>query len=267
MTSSKKGINTFQLKIFGLIFMTLDHIGQYLYNRIDMNPLRILGRIAAPLFLYVTVISLSHTKSRVKYALRLYTAHVLICLFTLFATTIGEELFGSHDQFSILSTFLYVVLFVSLIEKMINFHKSKTLPFLFCCFLMIAIIVVPLMAMHLPGNFSLLASIFLPDVLTVPYSPFFVLMGILWYFAGKKSIQMAILVFFSFLSMIGSYLSAYSNIWLFTGFFNPIQFFMILFLPFLYWYCDEKGKSLKRFFYIYYPAHIFVLMLIGKHFL
>lgn len=267
MIELKKGINSFQLKWLGLIFMTFDHIGQYICYTMDISPLRIIGRIAAPLFLYVTINSISHTRNKIKYALRLYIAHVLICLMTLFLTTVGKNLFGSHNQFSILSTFVYVVVLICIIEKIANSPKKITKKNVFLFLLAIAIVIIPIIIMLLFSRFEIIYQIFLPNILTVPYSPLFILMGICWYFTKDKTKQAAILVLFSCLSIIGAQLSARSNIWIFMDFFNDVQFFMILFLPFIYLYNGKKGKSMKCLFYIYYPVHIFILMLIGQYFI
>lgn len=264
MTELKKGINSFQLKLLGLIFMTLDHIGFYICHSIDRNPLRIMGRIAAPLFLYIMINSVSHTRNKIKYILRLYIAHVFICLMTLFVTIVGNEQFGSHDQFSILSTFVYTAIFICIIEKMASSHKKITMNNLLLFSLVVVIIIIPIIIMLLFSRFGILYQIFLPNILIVPYSPLFILMGICWYFAKDKTKQVAILALFSFLSLMGTRLSAHFNVWIFTGFFNNIQFFMILFAPFIYLYNGKRGKSMKYFFYIYYPVHIFALMLIGQ---
>ena len=42
------------------------------------------------------------------------------------------------------------------------------------------------------------------------------------------------------------------------------QCFMVFALPLLLMYNGRRGKGFKRFFYIYYPAHIYVLYLIGN---
>ena len=264
MTELKKGINSFQLKLLGLIFMTLDHIGLYICHTMDRNLLRIIGRIAAPLFLYVTINSISHTRNKIKYILRLYIAHILICLTTTFVTTAGKEQFGSHTQFSILSTFLYTAIFICMIEKIADSPKNITIRNLFLFSIVIGIIIIPIMVMLLFSRFEMLYQIFLPNILIVPYSPLFILMGICWYFAKERKKQVIILAFFSCLSLIGTQLSARLNIWITMGFFTNSQFFMILFAPFIYLYNGRKGKSMKYFFYIYYPVHIFVLMMIGQ---
>lgn len=266
MSELKKGISSFQLKCLGVIFMTLDHIGQYIYATMDINPLRIIGRIAAPLFLYVMINSISHTRNKLKYAFRLYFAHILICLMTLFLTTIGKNQFGYHEQFSILSTFVYAVVFICIIEKIVSSTRKMRNNF-FLFLLAGAIIIIPIGVMLLFSNCEILYQIFLPNILIVPYSPLFILMGICWYFIKDKAKQVFILILFSCLSLVGTQISARSGTWIFMDFFNNTQFFMILFVPFIYLYNGKKGKSMTYFFYIYYPVHIFIFMLIGQCFI
>lgn len=252
---SKRGINSYQLKCLGILFMTLDHIGSYLVTDIGSNLFRTIGRIAAPLFLYVAVNSARHTRNKLKYALRLYAAHVLICIITLFLTTYLEELFGEHDQFSILPVFIYMILVVWILEEC-----SKPLFIV----LAVGILILPSVLLPLSGPFSVICHIFLPDVLSVPYSPFFVMMGICWYFARSRQQQMLILIVFSCLALIGAQIFSRLGFWLFTGFFHASQFWMILFLPLIHLYNGQQGKPVKKFFYIYYPLHIYVLMLLGQ---
>lgn len=55
------------LRIIACVAMLLDHIGYTFY----IEPLRIVGRIAFPIFVYLIYNGYRHTKSPVKYALRL----------------------------------------------------------------------------------------------------------------------------------------------------------------------------------------------------
>lgn len=75
---TKTGLTSYQLKIIALCTMTIDHLaayggeipifGHYAYI------LRIVGRIAAPLFLFVLTESVRHTHNKIHYVLRLYFA-------------------------------------------------------------------------------------------------------------------------------------------------------------------------------------------------
>lgn len=211
----KTGIDSFQLKCLGIFFMTLDHIGSYLVVGIGPNLFRTAGRIAAPLFLYVAVNSAHHTRNKLRYALRLYIAHVLICLITLFLTTCMRDVFGEHEQFSILPAFIYMIFIVWIREEC-----RKPLFQI----LSIGMLILPNILLFLSDPFSEICHIFLPDLLSVPYSPFFVMMGICWYYAKSREKQIYILVAFSCLAQIGAQIVGRLNIWLYTDFFQTSQF-------------------------------------------
>jgi len=69
MNKIDANLNTNFLKIIGMLTMLLDHIGAFLYPNILL--LRIIGRIAFPIFAYCIVVGFLHTKNVYKYALRL----------------------------------------------------------------------------------------------------------------------------------------------------------------------------------------------------
>lgn len=64
-----KGIDTFTLKMIGLVTMLLDHIGMIFFPNIIL--FRVIGRLAFPIFAYVLVEGFCHTKDIYKYMLRL----------------------------------------------------------------------------------------------------------------------------------------------------------------------------------------------------
>lgn len=71
-TKSRLHLNSFEIKIIALIFMTFDHFGAYqtFTTNLSINDFfRIVGRIAAPLFLFVVTvfdkgIIINHNKNR-----------------------------------------------------------------------------------------------------------------------------------------------------------------------------------------------------------
>ena len=72
-TKSRLHLNSFEIKIIALIFMTFDHFGAYqtFTTNLSINDFfRIVGRIAAPLFLFVVVESLHYTHNKVIYFAR-----------------------------------------------------------------------------------------------------------------------------------------------------------------------------------------------------
>lgn len=70
-----KGINTFTLKLIGLVSMVVDHVGMLLFPEVTW--LRIIGRLAFPIFAYVAVEGFCYTKDIRKYILRLTTFGIL----------------------------------------------------------------------------------------------------------------------------------------------------------------------------------------------
>lgn len=47
--------------------------------------------------------------------------------------------------------------------------------------------------------------------------------------------------------------------------FDNYQWLMIFSLPFMLTFNQKKGKNLKYFFYVFYPAHIIILYFIGNY--
>lgn len=65
----KYGLSTFSLKIFACIIMLIDHIGAIFFK--DIVVLRIIGRLAFPIFCFLIVQGYIHTRDAKKYLLRL----------------------------------------------------------------------------------------------------------------------------------------------------------------------------------------------------
>ena len=77
--SKKISFSSFDLKVLGVIFMTFDHICYFLSGILPVPFwFSIIGRIAAPLFLFTACNGFEHTRSRKKYLLRLYLCMVIM---------------------------------------------------------------------------------------------------------------------------------------------------------------------------------------------
>ena len=66
---TKGGLTGNQLKIIAMITMTVDHVGMQLFPRLLW--LRIIGRLAMPIYAYMIAEGCRHTRDRKKYLLRL----------------------------------------------------------------------------------------------------------------------------------------------------------------------------------------------------
>ena len=214
-------INAATLQIIAILSMTIDHIAYYLFP--DLTIFRIIGRLAFPLFAFMLVEGFKHTHSRSRYFLRLlFTALVTQVLFYVVSSRFGYSY--SHNVMFTLAFSL-----ISLIcAEQGGFY----------------IIAIPLLALA-AGAFE------------CEYGTYGVLMIIGFYYAGKifsknrylrVAAQSIVLI-----AMMSS--QALQAGW-------PIQLYAIFAAVPIALYSGKKGRRLPRLFgYIYYPAHIAVLLL------
>ena len=271
LTKSRLHFSSFEIKVIALVFMTLDHFGAYQTFTTDpvLNDFfRIVGRIAAPLFLFIVVESLRHTHSKIKFLVRLYLAGVIIEI----SNRVVESAFHSFDIGNILPTFFYVALLVTAIEHIIERKDHKSVFISIAC-LSIPFFIVPINIILCESGYVEIwnaISIFVPSIFTVEYSIIFVLLGIIWYFINNKKINCIV---FAILSLLCFIVPA-EIFFMVPRYFQPIyfsvctlfadtQWYMCLAIPFMLLYDGTKGRGMKYFFYIYYPVHVYILITIS----
>ena len=254
MNQTKRGLNSFQLKIIALVIMTIDHFGAYKILTTDSvinGFMRMTGRIAAPLFLFLIVEGLRHTRSKKKYILRLYIASVAVQIIIVLTSAVMGNIF---------QTFFYAALYITCIDKIVKREKN-----------IVALVILMLSPFAFIFIRYSIFNIFIPSPFGTEYSFLFVLLAIAWYFINNKIINCMIFAGLSLISWFAGYKIVYYisfyNFFGFTTFhhlFIPIQWLMILAVPFMLLYNGEKGRSgLKYFFYIYYPAHQYLFFIIA----
>jgi hypothetical protein len=263
--------------------MTIDHIAAMgllsSFPQITYEIFRGVGRIAAPLFLFILVQGLRHTRSKPKYIFRLYVAAVLIEIANTFFRLV---VFSDYpfDAGNILPTFMYTALYVICIEHFVSAARNKNFR---KAVLAVAGMIAPFIvafvfklaagneAMNVPASafFPLRGAdalkIFLHPINSVEYSLLFVTLGVAWYFINRKTINCLVLVVLSGLCYILDYTLfthlPFANILSFNFFqlFLYTQWCMVFAVPFIMFYNGQRGKSLKYFFYAYYPLHQYFL--------
>ncbi len=272
-----RGFSSYQIKLIAVIFMTIDHFAAY-GHEIPLfytyySQLRLIGRLAAPLFFFILTESVSHTRSKPKFLLRLYLAAVGVGLFTTITNFFFGESIGRFSHSNILFDYFYTALYIILIEQIIFAIKEKCLKRgLLAVSGIAATGIVHLICLLLNNiNFSIFGSNFdlvwlLQDLMAsfiaspfgVEYTILFVLMGVLMYFAKSKYGKAAVLVLFSGISYFGWNLE-FLHQSLIESVLGSRQAFMVLAVPFILLYNGEKGKGQKYFFYLYYPLHRYVI--------
>ena len=218
------GLTGNQLKLIAMAAMTIDHIGVQLFPNVLL--LRIIGRLALPIFAYMIAQGCRYTKNKARYLLTIAAVAVL-CQIVYFVAM--DSLYQC-----ILVTFSLSIVLIYVLDDAIQkprFHKTS-----FTALVLVAVY-----------GISEVLPRFLPG--------FYVDYG----FAG---ILLPVLIWFGRNKWQSILLCAVGLILLNVG--NGIQWYSLLALPLLALYNGTRGKrKLKYLFYIYYPAHLALLYLIS----
>lgn len=224
LTKKDAGLNGNQLKLIALVAMTADHIGVQLFPQVLL--LRIIGRLALPIFAYMIAQGCRYTRNKVRY-LATIAIVALVCQLVYFIAM------GSLYQ-CILVTFSLSILLIFALDSAI---KQPTFINIFVAAL--TLLSVWLLSDVLPR--------FLPGFY-IDYGFFGILLPVLVWLGRSKW------------QSIG--LCAVGLILLSAG--NPVQWYSLLTLPLLALYNGKRGKAnMKYLFYIYYPAHLAVIYLLS----
>ena len=218
----RSGLTGNQLKILAMITMTCDHVGLMLFPHLQW--LRILGRLAMPIYAYMIAEGCRYTRDRKKYLLRLLSLGVLCQAVYLIAM-------GSLYM-CILITFSLSVCLINLLDQVEQEASSRNWLKLWAGMI-----------------FAFFLCVILPDLLShtdfeVDYGLPGVLLPLLIYGAGTRGL------------LLGVALVALN--------FGGIHWYAFLAVPFLLLYNGQRGKAnIGKLFYWYYPVHLVAIYGIG----
>lgn len=250
------------IKLIALFLMVFDHIHQMYAS--DGAPLwlTMLGRPVFPMFLFIAAESFRYTSNRKNYLKRLlFASWGMTVLTTLLSILVpNPDVVLMNNAFS---TFFVTGLYMQFWDWFVEGIKKRKVSFVLKSFLGCFIPVLCTAPLLLAGALSanedisflfirvlVFISLLIPNILTVEGGFLLVVLGVLFYiFREKRMIQIIILLMLS-----GAvYLLNHGGIqWLMCGASVPILL-----------YNGERGRGVKLFFYIFYPAHIIVLYLIS----
>ncbi len=218
MGTPKSGLTGNQLKIIAMITMTCDHVGMQIFPQLLW--LRIIGRLAMPIYAYMIAEGCRHTRDRKKYFLRLFGMGAL-CQIVYFVAM------GSLYM-CILITFSLSVILIGLMDAVEREKNARNWGKLFAGTMLV----------------FFLCSV-LPDLLAhtdyaVDYGLPGVLLPVLIYGAGARGL------------LLGLALMALDS--------GGIQWLAFLAVPLLLCYNGQRGKAnIGKLFYWYYPVHLVVI--------
>ncbi|MDY4435132.1 MAG: TraX family protein [Candidatus Flemingibacterium sp.] len=253
------------LKLIALIAMTLDHttkiIGQrdliILFPNVPLSStafildtMECIGRLAFPVFAFLVVEGVVMTRSLPRYLGRLALFTIISEPFYYFAFTPEATAAGLLRHFtrlrftSVFATFTLSVLMIMLFRLAETKLRRKA-----------PLVYVPVTV----------AGLLFAEITHCDYGAFGVLLVISLYLAGSRGQKTAIICVWSILLYIVrqiydgfsfhlSYLSVWSVLYCLAAMSSAVL---------LWLYNGKRGRQSKWLFYIYYPAHLFVLKLVG----
>jgi hypothetical protein len=251
MSSIKKGLTSFDLKVIGIMLMVFDHVHQMFYFEGIPMWFTMLGRLVAPIFLFLSAEGFHYTHNRRKYMLQLLFGFWLCQLLFMGVSTVLP-----NDKVELLNA-IFGTLFLGLCSMWVYdglFGKVKyvgkaILGLLFLVltpFLTLWIIGEPSMPLIIKQFFLLIV----PSTLTVEGGAIFVLLALVFHiFRDKKWLSCLAI---ALLSLVIFILNPHNEQWLMVFSILPI-----------YLYNGQEGRKEKYFFYIFYPFHILVLYLLS----
>lgn len=232
-TLTRRGLNGNQLKLIAITAMTIDHLAWTLWPGYSHNPAaiacHIIGRLTAPIMWFFIVEGYHYTHDVNKYTLRLFILALV-----------------SHFAYN----FCFGISFVPLKDSLFNqtsvawslawglvllrINDSKRLPHWLKVVIVFAVCVITF-----PSDWSCVAAV---AILFMGSARGNFKQQMIWMMIWSATYAA---VYFIFLDKI----------------YGVIQLFTCLTIPLLRLYNGERGKwkGMGKLFYVYYPAHLFII--------
>lgn len=242
-----KILNSNELKLVAIIAMTVDHIAWAMFDGYPTAPLpvfmHIIGRLTCPIMCYFIAEGYQYTKNINKYTFRLFAFAFVSHFAYIFASNAFVDFksfipfyYGDFlNQTSVMWSLAWGLV-------MLRIADSKKIKIICKVLLVILICIITL-----PSDWSCIASLCIMAIGTN---------------RGNFKKQMAWMIF---------YVALYSLVYFFAidKVYGVLQMGVILSIPIIAMYNGSRGKNekinkfMKWFFYIFYPAHLFVIGLIN----
>lgn len=219
-------LSSFWLKNIMLVLMVTDHLYQYLFLS-ELLFGHYLARVVAPVFAFLMAQGMIHTRDRRGYILRLFIAGIIMASgnFILLAVT------GIYIPNNIFLSLAAGAALIFCIDKAL---AGKDVPLWCVC-----------------GAAVVIASFYCEGQHIVP------LMAVIFYYLReRRSVMYSAFVILCGVPFIVSYI--------FDGTLSP-QFWMVCSIFPIMLYNGSRGpngKAAKYFFYAFYPAHIWIIVLV-----
>lgn len=245
--------------------MIFDHIHQF-FSFTGNIPIvfKWLGRVVAPIFMFLTVEGYIHTRDKKKYMLRLYIGSVFMGIGNKVLPILLPRLDGFEINNNIFATLLMIVIYMGLIDyiRLARSEQSRIKILLGGMFLVLPFVIGSLMITLADlSNLDFLRYI-LPNVFLAEGGPALVALGVIFYLT-KDNLYKLLQSYIIFCAVLLYASFTEGNHSIRAVFCQEYQWMMVFAVYFFKRYNGEKGRGLKYLFYIFYPVHIYLFYTIS----
>jgi hypothetical protein len=244
------------VKVAGIILMTMDHLHQMFIAQGAPQWLSWFGRPVAAMFIFLCAEGFFYTHSKKRYMLQLLAGFLFMSIMNriLSAAMPMEHIVLINNIFGALFMAAYYMWIIDCIRGGFNEKRPGKILFATGGFLLPFVIgLVALLALQHESRIAAFVLFFIPSPLSVEGGLTLVFLGVLFYVLRKyRFVQAALVLGISALTWYSS-----KNV---PGEFQWLMVFAVI--PILL-YNGKRGKGGKYFFYIFYPAHIYLLYCIA----
>lgn len=258
----------YRLKIIALLSMVLDHIAEYFPEAMPIE-LRWIGRLAAPIFIFCVIEGLLHTSNRKKYLLCLYTGSALMGIGSIILNLLFQKASVPITN-NVFPTLFIIAALITGFEYAEQIRQKIFFCFIFTI-VQIAILVFEsfIITCFFKNEPVLVQTAYycgiggiLPNIIFCDGSFLWIILGILMYRLREK--KMKFIIMYMLFSVIQTLFTLSYGINVQNFLFINYQWMMLAALPLILLYNGKRGKNVKRFFYVFYPLHIWVIFILSN---
>ncbi len=235
-------LSSFQIKLIAISIMVIDHAGALFFPGILF--IRIIGRLAFPLFAFLITEGFRHTRSLKRYLFRLGLCAVLFQIPDwFFGSEMMRNAFISLGWQSVPYVEYVLNIFATLFLGLSAIALFESLKGKYIAYSWIAVVSLAAVA----------------EIIGADYGAYGVLYMVVFYLAEgniRKMLAGVVVLHtgYAICEGIGSYFSSHI-----LAFPHAIQLYSILSIGIIALYNHEQGRKMKYFFYIFYPVHLILL--------
>ena len=263
LIKNKLNLDATTIKIIAIVLMVFDHVHQMWVPAGAPIWLKWLGRPVFPMFMFVMAESFYYTRSRKKFLWRLLLAAWFMVIFNAILSAILPNpnpnvvlMNGAFMTFFVAG--LYMLFYDMLVDGIKAKNAGKIIGAALLFFVPVLSTAPTLLLMGMVDSVPfglfrilLIAGMMVPSIVLAEAGALMVPLALVFYALRKwRWAQIAALA-----ALTGLYVILSGD--------SSIQWMMIFAVIPIFLYNGEKGRGMKYFFYIFYPAHIYILYIIA----